>query len=233
MKFVNINNFIHSSLEKEPFDHIVIDNFLNEEYVNDLLQQLDELTPDKSYYHGGDEVEKTKLAFNKNLSHLVEGILEELCSDEFIDIIERKFNMTNIIRNNPNLHGAGIHKVFNNGFLTMHKDFNYNNDPQHGLVDRRLNLLLYMNPDWKEEYNGHLCLYDEPKGIITKKVLPILNRCVLFNTTDAIHGHPHPMQIPEDKCRQSIALYYYSKNVTGLSVTGKPLSYVQWYNNIM
>jgi hypothetical protein len=233
MKFVNTNNFNISVLEKEPFEHTIIDDFLNEEYIDDVLSELDKLTPDKSYYHGGDNVEKTKMAFNSNLGELIDNIFKELCSDEFIDMIEAKTGMTNIIRNNPNLHGAGVHKVFNSGFLTMHKDFNHTHDSDNGLIDRRLNLLLYMNPDWKEEYNGHLCLYDENKQQITKRVLPILNRCILFNTTDSIHGHPQPMCIPENKCRQSLALYYYSKNTTGLSVSGKKLMSVQWYSHII
>jgi hypothetical protein len=43
------------------------------------------------------------------------------------------------------------------------------------------------------------------------RVAPILNRCVIFNTTDfAYHGHPDPLQCPEGMRRKSLALYYYS-----------------------
>jgi len=40
--------------------------------------------------------------------------------------------------------------------------------------------------------------------------MPILNRCVIFNTTNSsLHGHPEPLMGP---IRESIAVYYYTKN---------------------
>lgn len=232
MKFVNLNNITNVKLNSEPFDHVVIDNFLNDEYLKHFLEELDKLKPEHSYYNGHPEIEKTKKAFKNNLSEFINLIFKELCSDKFIEILEKITGINGIIRNNINLEGAGIHKVYNKGFLTMHKDFNNTHDSTHGFIDRRINLLLYMNPIWKDEFNGHLCLYDNDKQIITKKILPILNRCVIFNTTDSIHGHPEPMNLPDGICRQSLALYYYTKNTTGLSVNGKELSPVQWYFNI-
>jgi len=232
MKFVNIDNFNNTELQKEPFDYMVIDNFLNDEYVEPLLSEFEKLTPEKTNYYGSNIYEKTKVAFNSNLGELTEEILKELCSEDFVSYIQKRFQINDIIHSNRNFEGAGVHKVYNNGYLTMHTDFNYSKDPTYGLLDRRLNLLLYMNTDWKEEYGGELCLFDQKQQKITKKVMPILNRCVIFNTTDAIHGHPNPMVLPHDKCRQSLALYYFSKNTTGLSVSGKEMLPVMWYAGI-
>ena len=232
MKFVNINNFNKATWEENPYGHIVIDNFLNEEYISVMLDELNKLTPEKSYYHGNEYIENTKRAFNENLGEFINSLFDELCSDEFISIIEKITGISGIIRNSTNLQGAGIHKVYNSGFLTMHKDFNNTYDNTYGLIDRRINLLIYMNSDWKEEYNGQLCLYSDKENKIVKKIMPILNRCVLFNTTDSIHGHPHPMILPEGVCRQSLALYYYTKNTTGKSVNGKELMPVQWFMDI-
>jgi len=79
------------------------------------------------------------------------------------------------------------------------------------LMDRRINLLIYMNPEWKEEYKGSLCLCD--KNNCVKKISPILNRCVIFNTSNkSIHGHPEPLNVPDHIRRQSIAVYYYTIN---------------------
>ncbi len=232
MKFVKNNIFDEAIWEVSPFGHVIIDNFLNNEYIETMLKEMDMLTTDKSYYYGNERIENTKRAFKTNLGSFTDSLFKELCSDEFINQIEKISGIYDIICNNTNLEGAGIHKVYNNGFLCMHKDFNNTNDLEYGLIDRRINLLLYMNPDWKEEYGGQLCLYDSNKGKITKKILPLLNRCVIFNTTDAIHGHPHPMKLPEGICRQSLALYYYTKNTTGKAVNGNELLPVQWYHNI-
>jgi hypothetical protein len=232
MKFINYQNLYNSVLDTKPCQHIIIDNFLHEEYIDIILQDINKLEPQNSYYHGHPTTENTKRAFNSNLSDIINELFNQLCSEEFINFLEITFGINNLIKNNNKLEGAGIHKVYNNGFLTMHKDFNHAYDKNIGLIDRRLNLLLYMNPHWKEEYNGHLCLYDNEENKISKKVLPILNRCVIFNTTDCIHGHPEPMKLDDGVCRQSIALYYYTKNTTGKAITGKDLEHVIWYSSI-
>src|SRR5204862_7094734 len=75
----------------------------------------------------------------------------------------------------------------------------------------RLNLLLYMNPDWREEYGGHLEIWDREMKRCEKRILPIANRCVIFNTLDdSYHGHPHPLTCPEGMSRCAIATYYYT-----------------------
>lgn len=232
MKYVDTKKLENLIWITEPFGHVVIDDFLKDEYLPTFLEELSALKPDSSYYHGSTTFEHTKQAFKNNLGSFIDSVFEELCGDEFISFLETLSGIQGIIRNNRNLSGAGIHKVYHGGFLTMHKDFNHTQDKDHGLIDRRINLLLYMNPDWKDEFNGQLCLYDEHQKTISKKIAPLLNRCVIFNTTDAIHGHPTPLQLPPDRCRQSLALYYYTKNVTGKAVTGNKLAPVQWYKNI-
>ena len=132
-------------------------------------------TIDKSYYYGNQEIEKNKYAFNKNFGETLTSVFKELNNDEFINILESKIGIHNLIRNNIELQGAGVHKIFNNGFLCMHTDFEGYNDKQNGILDRRINLLLYMNPEWKEYYGGELCLYDRTYRSITKKNLPILH----------------------------------------------------------
>jgi Rps23 Pro-64 3,4-dihydroxylase Tpa1-like proline 4-hydroxylase len=92
--------------------------------------------------------------------------------------------------------------------LRVHADFRrhitYN-------LQRRLNLLLYMNEDWTQEYGGHLELWDPQMTACVRRILPVANRCVIFNTSArSFHGHPRPLTCPEGRLRQSIALYYYT-----------------------
>jgi Rps23 Pro-64 3,4-dihydroxylase Tpa1-like proline 4-hydroxylase len=231
MKFVN-ENILDFEFEREPFKHIVLDNFVKEEYIEKLLEEIDELTPDKSYYYGHESIEKHKFAFKNGFNETLQELFQEVNSDEFINLLENKTGITGIIRNNLELNGAGVHKVYNKGFLTMHTDFEGYHDGHYGLLDRRLNLLLYMNKDWKDVYHGDLCLYDKNTNKITKKILPILNRCVVFFTPGNIHGHPTPLDIPEDIARQSITTYYYTKNVTGKNLDGGDIKLVSWYHDI-
>lgn len=231
MKFIDESK-LNFQCELQPFPHVVIDNFLKEETISDLLKEMDDLTINKSYYYGDQNIEKNKYAFKNIFDVNLHELFKELNSDEFIKIIENVFGIDNIIRNNLQLKGAGVHKVFNEGFLCMHTDFEAYNDVNSGLLDRRVNLLLYMNPIWKEEFGGELCLYDKTINQITKKITPILNRCVLFVTPENIHGHPNKLNIPENMSRQSITTYYYTKNTTGKNLSGKDILLVNWYYNI-
>lgn len=219
MKYINID-VLDFKMENAPFPHVVIDNFIKSEYINTLLNDMDNLTTDKSYYYGDQEIEKNKFAFNNNFGETLNSLFKELNNDEFINILETKMGIDNLIRNNNELKGAGVHKIFNDGFLCMHTDFEGYNDTQNGILDRRINLLLYMNPEWQEYYGGELCLYDKTYKSITKKILPILNRCVIFFTPHNIHGHPTPLNIPNNICRQSITTYYYTKNTSGKNLDG-------------
>lgn len=94
----------------------------------------------------------------------------------------------------------------------MHTDFNIYEEPNLGKLDRRINLLIYMNKEWKKRYKGDL-LMCSPDGSDLKRIKPKFNRCVIFNTTNkSIHGHPEVLNVPKNICRQSIAVYYYTKN---------------------
>jgi len=231
MKFIN-EKTLDFVFETAPFKHVVIDNFIKEEYIEQLLQDMDELTLDKSYYYGSQNIEKHKFAFKNNFNATLQELFQELNGDEFIALLENKTGISEIIRNNLELNGAGVHKVLNGGFLCMHTDFEGYNDSKYGMLDRRLNLLLYMNKDWNEEFFGDLCLYDKTTNKITKKISPVLNRCVIFFTPGNIHGHPKQLDIPYDKARQSITTYYYTKNATGKNLDGEDINTVQWYHDI-
>ena len=89
-------------------------------------------------------------------------------------------------------------------------------------LDRRLNLLLYLNKEWKEEYGGHFELWNRDVTTCEAKILPIFNRCVIFNTSDfSYHGHPNPLNCPENLTRKSLALYYYSNGRPQEEISGK------------
>ena len=104
------------------------------------------------------------------------------------------------------------------GRLGIHADFNRH--PRFDL-DRRLNLLVYLNKDWREEYGGHLELWNRGMTHCEVKILPVFNRVVLFSTTDfTYHGHPDPLACPEGMTRKSLALYYYTNGRPTDEVSG-------------
>jgi len=223
MNIINANRIINDKVKdemvngyeiKEPFPFKIIDNFFTDEILDKIMDDVQELkTKHADYVFYDSSWEKNKYAFTKyyNLKPLLLGIFKYLNSNEFINYLEKLTGINDIIREDISLQGAGIHRILNDGFLNIHSDFNSYYSDKYGKLDRRINLLIYLNPDWKDEYNGHLLLCDNKTNEVKYKIKPILNRCVIFNTSKhSLHGHPEPLCLPEGRVRESIAVYYYT-----------------------
>mgnify|MGYP000885780490 FL=1 len=205
-----------------PFPHCVIDNFFNIDIANKLYENINSLnlenatskfTNKKSLY------EYNKFAFSniENLPLSLKDVFVYLNSKEFIEKLEKLTGISGLIYGDDKLLGAGVHMIKNKGFLGMHTDFNTYDHSIHGKLDRRINLLIYMNKDWKSEYKGDLLMYHPDNISEVKRNQPIFNRCVIFNTTNkSVHGHPEPLCVPKDLYRKSLAVYYYTKNKDGI-----------------
>lgn len=221
-KFLNPNSISELKhlkyVNNKPFPHIVIDNFLKDDVAKKCMKfskslklencDTNRLPPNKNTQY--------KYGYNKlnNFPDEIKELFGFLNSKEFINKIENLTGINNLEIENTTLKGAGFHKITNNGFLNLHTDFNNYNDTNLGSLDRRINILIYLNPEWKDEYKGHLWLCEKKNKKIAKKILPILNRCVIFNTTSkSIHGHPERLNVPKGLTRDSIATYYYTKNI--------------------
>ncbi|WP_343673421.1 2OG-Fe(II) oxygenase [Chitinophaga sp.] len=204
-----------SSLSKEyqganPYPHIVMENFLNPDVLEKCVQEFNKLNEDDgwiNYVH----YNENKAGLNKLdlLPPAIKRTINELNSPEFLKFLSTLTGIKGLIKDDL-LEGGGIHQSKRGGFLNIHADFTVH--PHHRHWQRRVNVLVYLNKDWKEEYGGKLELWDTKMQGCERKVLPVFNRCVIFNTdADSYHGHPEPTTCPEDQYRRSIALYYYTE----------------------
>jgi Rps23 Pro-64 3,4-dihydroxylase Tpa1-like proline 4-hydroxylase len=190
-----------------PFPHIVIDDFLPEEIAEKLLAAFP--SPEGGRWEEFDAEHEVKLQLsNEERMHpYVRDLLHQFNAAPMIEFLERLTDIDGLVPD-PHFMGGGLHQIEPGGFLDIHADFNYHPRLQ---LDRRLNLLLYLNKNWREEYNGHLELWDREMTGCVKKIAPLFNRCVIFNTTDfSYHGHPEVLRCPPGTTRKSMALYYYS-----------------------
>jgi Rps23 Pro-64 3,4-dihydroxylase Tpa1-like proline 4-hydroxylase len=132
-------------------------------------------------------------------------VMEYLNSSEFIKYLEELTGHPKLFRD-PMLMGGGVHRIKKGGKLSVHVD--YNEHPFSG-KKRVLNLLIYLNENWMKEWEGNLEFWtlNPPKKYI--EVEPIFNRAVIFDIEDAPHGHPVPLNTPQDVDRYSLALYYF------------------------
>jgi hypothetical protein len=134
--------------------------------------------------------------------------MKTLNSDAFLRFLSELTGIENLIADHA-FGSGGVHRSTRGGFLNIHADFTVH--PYRPDWHRRLNVLIYLNEQWEEAWGGYLELWKTDMSECARKVAPIFNRCVIFNTDyDSYHGHPEPMQCPEGLWRKSIALYYYT-----------------------
>ncbi|KYG80158.1 2-oxoglutarate-Fe(II)-dependent oxygenase superfamily protein [Roseivirga ehrenbergii] len=199
-----------------PFPYIVLDSFLNGEIANEALSQFPKVGKQEwiSYLHYNEK----KFGLNKyeQLPSTIKKLIDELNSPSFLEYLTSLSGIENLIAD-PSLEGGGLHLSERGGFLNIHADFTVH--PHRKTWERRLNLLIYLNTDWEESYNGKLELWDNKMTECKASLAPTFNRAVIFATnSDSYHGFPDPIQCPEGMTRKSIALYYYTAANKEISV---------------
>ncbi len=212
-------------LRAEPFPHVVIDDFIPRKIADRLLEEFPR--PGSIDWLRFKEPSGVKLASRNEiqLSDFTRTLLWQLNSAVFLQWMETLTGIGGLIPD-PYLEGGGLHQIERDGFLKIHADFNLHPALR---LDRRLNLLLYLNPEWKEEYGGHLELWNRTMTKCEKRILPVFNRCVIFSTTDfAYHGHPEPLRCPEGMTRKSLAMYYYSNGRPAQERSGEHTTLYQY-----
>jgi Rps23 Pro-64 3,4-dihydroxylase Tpa1-like proline 4-hydroxylase len=192
----------------QPYPHIYFDNFLPVEVAEAALRDFPE--PKEVDWHSYKDVNQhKKLAFDavEKLPQSIRDVLYFLNTRPMLKFLETLTGIQSVLPD-PHYVGGGLHQIRPGGLLEVHADFSYHNGLR---LDRRINVLIYLNKDWKEEYGGHFELWDREVKRAEKKILPIFNRCAIFSTTSvSFHGHPVPLACPPDRNRKSIATYYYS-----------------------
>jgi FkbM family methyltransferase len=210
LSLLNITDLNHAFVNATPFNHIVLDNIVNNNILNSALIEINSIPIDQlvpAYVYGIDNVQNNKFSYTDfNKLKYISEIKDYFESDIFINWLEQITGINNL-QKDPDIDGGGIHIMKNNGTLGIHSDCN-----MHHLTKkyRRVNLLLYLNKDYDETYNGHLELWNAEMTKCKKKISPIFNRIVLFRVDDnANHGHPALWNGGQND-RTSLALYYYT-----------------------
>jgi Rps23 Pro-64 3,4-dihydroxylase Tpa1-like proline 4-hydroxylase len=217
MEFVNVESLDERAvqlreryLSKRPFHYVVFDNFFYPEKAEEVHQSYPRLEDGKwngtTYVDQKNKFQQTSF----DPGSTMDKVFKELNSVDFVKWLEKITEINGIIPDEQ-LFGGGLHQSIKGAFLNVHVDYNVH--PQTS-YHRRLNVLIYMNKDWTNEYEGLLELWDMSGeiNILLEKVMPSFNKCVIFETNEkSFHGHPRPLNTPEGVNRKSIATYYYTK----------------------
>jgi len=192
-------------LEVEPFPHLVIDDFLPDE----LCAQVESYGRSLEGLDENIHLNSKKLAANRYWEFDAEPreLLSFFYSEHFERFLSRVTGVEGVHADHRYNWGGGYHFLPKGGFLNVHKDFNihpYTNE------HRRLNAILYLNRGWRDQDGGQLELWDMERKERFASIVPIFNRLVIFETSEAsYHGNPEKV-VRDDQPRMSYSLYYYT-----------------------
>ncbi|MBE8474525.1 2OG-Fe(II) oxygenase [Streptomyces justiciae] len=190
-----------------PFPHVVLNDFLPNSVLDKVVAEFPE--PGSTPWKRFDKATSKKLASEGDafFGEFTRHVLTQFNSATFLGFLEDLTGIDGLV-GDPYFEGGGLHQIERGGFLKVHADFNRHEKLR---LDRRLNVLVYLNKDWEESYGGALELWNREMTRAEKRIFPVFNRFMVFATTDfAYHGHPEPLACPPDRTRRSMALYYYT-----------------------
>ncbi len=191
----------------DPFPHIAIDDFLSEALIDLCLEKFPSHRDPDSMTFDRDQ-ERFKTSYHPDhMEPALRRLFYAFNSRPFIKVVENITGIKGLIPD-PYFAGGGFHEIGNGGHLSMHADFNHHKPLN---LERRVNVLIYLNRDWKDEFGGQLELWKTDMSERVQSYAPLANRCVMFTTTQqSMHGNPQPIAHPDGVTRKSIALYYYT-----------------------
>lgn len=191
----------------KPFPHAVVDGFFDDATARQLSAEFPSFdSPHWHEYRNPIEIKKTCNAWDKFPPSTYRAFWY-LNSDAFVRQLAGAIGVPDLLPD-IGLNGGGWHIHSRGGKLNPHLDYSIHPKLPH---QRRVNLLVYLTPDWQGAWGGRLGFYandgDRP-GKLVKSVEPLFNRAVVFDTRDAWHGLHDAVICPPDQYRKSIALYF-------------------------
>lgn len=213
-QWLNASEHQQAYAEAAPFPHIAMPNFIKPEILEQVASEFPDLAKVDGAVRQFQNEREIKYA-SIGMHHLSPAALHlnsYLQSDLFLEWLNTLTGIEEPLISDPYLAGGGYHEIKRGGLLKVHADFNKH--PKLDL-DRRLNMLIYLNKGWEPSWGGELQLFDDDMSRPAQKILPVFNTAVIFTTTSfTYHGHPDPLNCPEEISRRSLAYYYFS--------TGRP-----------
>ncbi len=196
----------------EPFRHVVIDGFFRDDYARALLAKFPAYESGNARTEAGDLGGKSVVEKIRALGGEWEALDDAIQSRAFLELIARITGIPDLLYD-PWYFGGGTHDNREGQDLDPHVDFN-----RHPVErwHRRLNLIVYLNPEWHDAWGGSLELHSNPRAPDDRVTLvtPTFDRCVIFETTEwSWHGFSR-IALPPDRrelTRKSVALYFYTR----------------------
>ena len=221
----SVKGQIGSYGENKPFDHVVIDDFFDADFAEKLSNEFPHF--DSEVWHGyNNPIEVKRVCNNWNVfPSATYALFSYFNSSDWLSFLGEQLLRGVKLYGDSGLNGGGWHVHKRGGKLNTHLDYSLH--PKLGL-QRKLNIIIYMNKNWHESWGGSLGLWGnesaEKPGELIKSVWCKFNRAVIFDTTqNSWHGLPDPLDCPENECRKSLAAYFLCEAPQDVDKRGKAL----------
>lgn len=196
-------------LNAKPFPNIWFDDFFKIDKIKEILQEFPSLGSEKKdiHYANANEI-KYATKGEARFGETTKEFMHFMNSQPFLEFLQNLTGIKETLIPDPYFEGGGCHQIKSGGFLKLHVDFHKHRQMN---LDRRVNVLVYLNENWDDAWRGSFELWEKDMSKVVTKISPTINRVAIFSTTDTSwHGHPDTLLCPEDRSRKSLALYYYT-----------------------
>jgi 2OG-Fe(II) oxygenase superfamily len=208
--------------ENQPCPHVLLKDFIDPELATAMAEEFPK--PSSIEWTQYKHPNENKLGMPKRelFPPTIAAVTDELNTPEFCAWVSELTGIPNLVAD-PMLEGGGLHQSGPGGYLNVHTDFSMHHF--HTDWHRRVNLILYLNSAWNENWGGSIELWERSspgksaqgksgQGKMSRcaaKYAPLLNHALIFTTDErSLHGFPDPLTCPEGQSRKSLALYYYT-----------------------
>lgn len=197
-------------VSSDPTDIWIVDNFLPQNIYEAIVKQITDI-PDAQWSTFANDSSSRSECRNPVNAPLLETLQNTFNSSKTINWLQEQIGITGLVAD-PHLRGGGLCKVHNGYKLDLHTDFNWNDQIK---LNRKVNLILYLNECWDESWGGDLEFWDNEKTKCMHRLTPKPNRLAFWiYDTDLVHGFPNQLQTPDDTSRDNLILFYYTSNGT-------------------
>ena len=223
-KFSDTTNINIDYVKTPPYPNVALDNFLPQETVSAMKQECNNLEWTREFTRNGSHMIERQDVENLPVANEVRNIMS---SRRFLVWLGEVTGHHDLIPD-PHMIGAGYMRCSRGDSLKLHSDFNFNNTLK---LYRMLSINIYLNENWQPEWNGDLQFWDFERKECKTRYFPEAGKAVIFRHHKfGFHGHPEPLQCPENIYRDGFRMFYYVSEMSNYKLDKNPHRSLYWYD---
>jgi hypothetical protein len=222
--FSNTQKLNIEYVKSPPYPNIMLENFLPEETISGMKNECNNLNWTREFTRNGSHMLERQ---DVDECPIATQVKNALSSKKFLNWLGDLTGHHDLIPD-PHMIGAGYMRCATGDSLKIHSDFNFNNTLK---LYRMLSINIYLNKDWKKEWNGDLQFWDFERKECKTRYYPNAGNAVIFRHHKlGFHGHPEPLACPKDVYRDGFRMFYYVSELNNYKIDKHPHRSLYWYD---